>query len=328
LAFQPGCYTFARQSSYMNNVLESQDIRALGSNLEMLAQQVVEGFIVGLHRSPFHGFSVEFAEHRLYNPGESTRNIDWKVYGRTDKVFVKRFEEETNLRCQIVIDASSTMYYPWDEKNPEKTKYKNKFCFAAQSAAVLMNALKRQRDAFGLTLFDDGISSSTGCKSSTVHYRLLLNQLIDKIENPVLNKSTDLGASLHQVADSIHRRSLVVIFTDVMERSEKSESIFSALQHLRHNKHEVILFHVTDKAKEMDFEFENRPYLFIDMESGEEVRLQPNQIKEFYTKQVQEFTAQLKMRCLQYKIDFVEADINRGFAPILQTWMVKRQKMG
>jgi len=312
----------------MNNVLESQDIRALGSNLEMLAQQVVEGFIVGLHRSPFHGFSVEFAEHRLYNPGESTRNIDWKVYGRTDKVFIKRFEEETNLRCQIVIDASSTMYYPWDEKNPEKTKYKNKFCFAAQSAAVLMNALKRQRDAFGLTLFDDEIRSSTGCKSSTVHYRMLLNQLIDKIENPVLNKTTDLGASLHQVAESIHRRSLVVIFTDVMERPEKAESIFSALQHLRHNKHEVILFHVTDKAMEMDFEFENRPYVFIDMESGEEVRLQPNQIKEFYTKQVQEFTAQLKMRCLQYKIDFVEADINRGFAPILQTWMVKRQKMG
>ena len=102
----------------MTQVLESQDIRALGSNLELLAQQVVEGFIVGLHRSPFHGFSVEFAEHRLYNPGESTRNIDWKVYGRTDKLFVKKFEEETNLRCHIVIDASSTMYYPWEEKQP------------------------------------------------------------------------------------------------------------------------------------------------------------------------------------------------------------------
>jgi uncharacterized protein (DUF58 family) len=312
----------------MTNVLEGQDIRALGSNLEMLAQQVVEGFIVGLHRSPFHGFSVEFAEHRLYNAGESTRNIDWKVFARTDKVFVKRFEEETNLRCQIVVDASSTMYYPWDDKNPEKAKYKNKFCFAAQSAAVLMNALKRQRDAFGLTLFDHEIKSHTGCKSSTMHYRLLINQLVEKIENPVLNNATNLAASLHQVADSMHRRSLVVIFTDVMERPEQSEDLFSALQHLKHNKHEVILFHVTDKAKEMDFEFENRPYIFVDMENGEEVRLQPNQVKEFYTKQVQEFTAQLKMRCLQYKIDFVEADINKGFIPILQTWMVKRQRMG
>lgn len=312
----------------MTQVLESQDIRALGSNLELLAQQVVEGFIVGLHRSPFHGFSVEFAEHRLYNPGESTRNIDWKVYGRTDKLFVKKFEEETNLRCHIVVDASSTMYFPWDEKQPAKHKYSNKFCFAAQSAAVLMNALRKQRDAFGLTLFDDDVRLSTHAKSSTVHYRMLLANLTQRIENPELNHKTDLAASLHQVADSIHRRSLVVIFTDVMEQPDKAEEVFAALQHLRHAKHEVVLFHVTDKSKELDFEFENRPYVFVDMESGEQVKLQPNQVKEFYTKQVNAFTEQLKLRCLQYKIDFVEADINRGFAPILQTWMAKRARMG
>lgn len=312
----------------MTQVLESQDIRALGSNLELLAQQVVEGFIVGLHRSPFHGFSVEFAEHRLYNPGESTRNIDWKVYGRTDKLFVKKFQEETNLRCHIVVDASSTMYFPWDEKQPAKHKYSNKFCFAAQSAAVLMNALRRQRDAFGLTLFDDDVRLSTHAKSSTVHYRMLLANLTQRIENPELNHKTDLAASLHQVADSIHRRSLVVIFTDVMEQPDKAEEVFAALQHLRHAKHEVVLFHVTDKSKELDFEFENRPYIFVDMESGEQVKLQPNQVKEFYTKQVATFTDQLKLRCLQYKIDFVEADINRGFAPILQTWMAKRARMG
>ncbi|HRI61267.1 MAG TPA: DUF58 domain-containing protein [Saprospiraceae bacterium] len=312
----------------MSQVLESQDIRALGSNLELLAQQVVEGFIVGLHRSPFHGFSVEFAEHRLYNAGESTRNIDWKVYGRTDKLFTKKFEEETNLRCQIVLDASSTMYYPWEEKNPEKFKYKNKFCFAAQSAAVLMNALRKQRDAFGLTLFDDDIRLNTPAKSSTVHYRLLLSHLVQRIENPELNHPTNLATSLHQVADAIHRRSLVVIFTDVMEQPGQAEEIFAALQHLRYAKHEVILFHVTDKSKELDFEFENRPYVFIDMENGEQVKLQPNQVKEYYVKQVTAFTEQLRMRCLQYKIDFVEADINKGFHQILQTWMVKRAKMG
>ena len=312
----------------MPNLLESQEIRALGSNLELLARQVVEGFIVGLHRSPFHGFSVEFAEHRLYNTGESTRNIDWKVYARTDKLFVKRFEEETNLRCQLVVDASSTMYYPWDEKNPQKYKYLNKFCFAAQSAAVLMNALKRQRDAFGLTLFDDDIRVNTNCKSTTQHYQQLLGYLSHQIEHPELNRPTDLARCLHQVADAIHRRSLVIIFTDAMERATEAGQLFSALQHLKHNKHEVILFHVTDKAKELDFEFENRPYVFVDMESGEQVRLQPNQIKEFYTKQVAAFTEQLKLRCLQYKIDFVEADINRGFAPILQTWMAKRARLG
>ncbi len=312
----------------MSKILESQEIRALGSNLELLARQVVEGFIVGLHRSPFHGFSVEFAEHRLYNTGESTRNIDWKVLARTDKLFVKRFEEETNLRCQIVVDASSTMYYPWDEKNPAKYKYLNKFCFAAQSASALMYALKRQRDAFGLTLFDDAIRVNTNCKSTTQHYQQLLSFLVEKIENPELNKTTNLADCLHQVADATHRRSLIIIFTDVMERPEEADRLFSALQHLKHNKHEVILFHVTDKSKELDFEFENRPYLFVDMETGEQVRLQPNQVKAFYTKQVAAFTDQLRLRCLQYKIDFVEADINRGFVPILQTWMVKRAKMG
>lgn len=311
----------------MPNILEDQNIRALGSNLELLARQVVEGFIVGLHRSPFHGFSVEFAEHRLYNQGESTRNIDWKVFARTNKVFIKRFEEETNLRCQLVVDASSTMYYPWDEKNPQKFKYQNKFCFAAQSAAALMYALKKQRDAFGLTLFDDEIRLSTNCKSTTQHYQQLLTALAQKIEQPELNHATNLAQSLHQVAEATHRRSLIVIFTDVMERISESEELFSALQHLKHNKHEVILFHVTDKSKELDFEFENRPYIFVDMESGEQVRLQPGQVKEYYTQQVTAFTDQLKLRCLQYKIDFVEADINKGFYPILQTWMVKRSKM-
>jgi uncharacterized protein (DUF58 family) len=311
----------------MSEILESQQIRALGSNLDLLAQQVVEGFIVGLHKSPFHGFSVEFAEHKLYNQGESTRSIDWKVYGRTDRLYTKKYDEETNLRCQIVVDASSTMYFPYDEKNPEKNKYKNKLCFAAQSAAVLINALKHQRDAFGLTIFDDDIKSSTGAKSSTVHYRLMLNQLTQIIENQQLGKKTDLAKSLHQVAELVHKRSMVVIFTDVMENAEAAENIFAALQHLKYNKHEVILFHVTDKEKELDFEFENRPYVFVDMESGEEVRLQPNQVKEFYKKQVTVFTEQLKMKCLQFNIDFVEADINKGFHQILQTWMAKRSKM-
>ena len=190
-----------------------------------------------------------------------------------------------------------------------------------------MYALKRQRDAFGLTLFDDDIRVSTNCKSTTQHYQHLLAYLADRIEKPELNHSTDLARCLHQVADAIHRRSLVVIFTDVMERPEDADRLFSALQHLKHNKHEVILFHVTDKSKELDFEFENRPYIFVDMETGEQVRLQPNQVKAFYTKQVAAFTDQLKLRCLQYKIDFVEADINKGFIPILQTWMAKRAKM-
>lgn len=315
-----------------NNMAETQQAidnaaRNQSKSLELLAKQVVEGFIVGLHRSPFHGFSVEFSEHRLYNQGETTRHIDWKVYGRTDKMFTKKYEEETNLRCHIIVDASSTMYYPWDEKHPEKTRDKNKFHFSAVSAAAIMLACQKQRDAFGLSLFDTDLKLNTGAKSSTVHYRLLLGHLEQHLDNPKLGIGTNAAPSLHTISEAIHRRSLVVIFTDVLEQIDKAEELFSALQHLRHNKHEVVLFHVTDKSKEIDFEFENRPYLFVDMETGEELRLQPNQIKEYYTQQVNDFFQQLKLRCLQYHIDFVEADINKGYQQVLQTWMAKRSKM-
>lgn len=305
------------------SLLDNFDVRNLG-NLELLAKQVVEGFIIGLHKSPFHGFSVEFAEHRLYNPGEATKNIDWKVYARSEKLFVKQFEEETNLRCQIVIDASSSMYFPYDGK---KITHNNKLGFSAMAAASLMNLLKKQRDAYGLTVFDDAVKIHTRCKSSTSHYRLLLTHLDRLLNNPEQNKSTSAAQALHQIADSIHKRSMVIIFSDMFEQSEDTEKLFSALQHLKHNKHEVVLFHVVDKAREIDFEFENRPYVFVDMETGEQVRLQSNQVKDYYVEQMQKFKEQLKMKCLQYRVDFVEADINQGFRQVLQAFLVRRSKM-
>ena len=305
-------------------LLDNYDVRNIG-NLELLAKQVVEGFIIGLHKSPFHGFSVEFAEHRIYNQGESTKDIDWKVFGRTDKMFTKKFEEETNLRCQIVVDSSSSMYFP--EVGKDGKNYTNKLRFSALAAASLMNLLQKQRDAFGLTIFENKLIEHTRCKSSTSHYRLLLTYLQKLIDNPERNKTTSAAESLHLIADSVHKRSLVVIFSDMFESNENTEALFSALQHLKHAKHEVILFHTVDKSLEVDFEFENRPYLFIDMESGEELRLQPNQVKEHYVEQVVRFKEELKMKCLQYKIDFVEADINAGFRPIIQSWLVKRMKM-
>ena len=303
------------------SIQDNHEIRDFG-NLELLARQVVEGFIIGLHKSPFHGFSVEFAEHRLYNQGESTKNIDWKVYARTDKLFVKRFEEETNLRCQIIVDASSSMYFPEDSKNNF-----NKLRFSSLAAASLMNLLQKQRDAFGLSIFDDEVRTHTRCKSNTAHYRLMLTYLNQLLNNPERNKPTAAAEALHQIADSIHRRSMVVIFSDMFEQSADQEYLFSALQHLKHNKHEVILFHVVDKQKELDFKFENRPYVFIDMETGEKIRLQSNQVRGYYIEQMQKFIAQLKLKCLQYKIDFVEADINAGFRPILQSYLVKRTRM-
>lgn len=297
------------------------------SQLEFFARQVVEGFITGLHKSPFHGFSVEFAEHRLYNPGESIRNIDWKLYGRTDKLFVKRFEEETNLRCQIIIDASSSMYYP--VKDRPAFDDPNKITFSVYAAAAIIALLKTQRDAVGLSVFTDKIELFTQSKSSSVHHKYLYQQL-ETLLTPLQvtdNRKTSATPILHEIADNIHKRSLVVIFSDMMETQGSPEELFSALQHLRHNKHEVILFHVYDKKKEMEFEFENRPYKFIDLETGQELKIHPNEVKESYIKAVQSFKNELKLRCGQYHIDLVEADINLGFRQILLPYLLKREKL-
>jgi len=301
---------------------DKYDLKQL-NNLELLAKQVVEGFIIGMHKSPFHGFSVEFAEHRLYNPGESTKNIDWKVYGRTDKMFVKKFEEETNLRCQIVIDTSSSMYFPEFEEG----KQINKLQFSALAAASLMNLLRKQRDAYGLSLFEDKVKVHTKAKTSTTHYRLMLSHLDRLIADTQKEKSTSATAALHEIADNIHKRSMVMIFSDMFDQLDNNEELFSALQHLKHNKHEVILFHVLDKSKELEFDYKNRPYLFIDLETGDKIKLQSDQVKEMYKEKVQSYQEALRMKCLQYKIDYFEADINKGFYPILQSYMVKRNKM-
>lgn len=293
-------------------------------NLELLARQAVEGFIIGLHRSPFHGFSVEFAEHRLYNPGESTRHLDWKVYARTGKMFVKRYQEETNLRCQVVIDASSSMYFP-----NEKDAKTNKLKFSIQAAAALIYLLKRQRDAAGLSVFTDEVLVNTVARSSTKHHQLLYAYLDELQNKSPLNVKTDAAKCLHQIADTVHKRSMVVIFSDMFDNidSKGTDELFAALQHLKYNKHEVILFHVVDKQKELDFEFENRPYEFVDMENGDRVKLNPSEVKDYYVSQVKKFETSLKLRCGQYKIDFVEADINKDFRQVLLPFLMKRTKM-
>lgn len=293
------------------------------SRLELIAKQVVEGFITGLHKSPFHGFSVEFAEHRLYNTGESTKHIDWKLYGRTDKLFVKRYEEETNLRCQIIIDNSSSMYFP-----VEKDK-QNKITFSVYCAAAMIQLLKKQRDAVGLSAFSETIELHTQTKSSPVHHKMLFNELEKLIQphSPDELKSTFAIEAIHHIAEAIHKRSLVVIFSDMMDSRDRQEEFFSALQHLRHNKHEVILFHVTDKNKEQNFDYENRPYQFIDMETGDEVKVNPNEIKETYMNAISSYKKELALRCAQYRIDFVEAHINLGFEQVLMPYLFKRQRM-
>ncbi len=298
--------------------INQQEIEAY-SNLEIIAKQVVEGFITGLHKSPFHGFSVEFAEHRIYNTGESTRYIDWKLFGRTDKLFVKRFEEETNLRCQILIDNSSSMYFP--------EGIHNKMKFSVYAAAAIVHLLKKQRDAFGLSLFNDEVNFHADAKSSLVQQKMIWHKLEELLAKPTITKTTNVAGALHQIADSIHKRSMVIIFSDMMNSMDDEENIFNALQHLKYNKHEVMLFHVVDKSKEIDFDFESRPYEFIDLESGQHVKVHSNAVKDAYQKAVGAYAVALQNKCAQCKIDFIEADIARGFNQVLTPYLVKREKM-
>ena len=296
-------------------------------SLEFLARQVVEGFITGLHKSPFHCFSVEFAEHRPYNSGESTKHIDWRLYGRTGKMYTKRYEEETNLRCQIVIDFSSSMHFPVKENLSFENL--NKLWFSIYGSAVLMQLMKKQRDACGLTLFSNEIELSTKSKSSSTHYHYLYTEL-EKLLLAGKNdgeKTTAAAQSLHYVADSLPKRSLIIVFSDMFDNSDSTEDLFNALQHLRHNKHEVVLFHVKDSLKEEKFEYENRPYRFVDLENGDEIKLRPNEIRDSYAKKMSSFVKELDFRCGQYGIDFVEADINKGFDEILLPYLLKRKRL-
>lgn len=290
-------------------------------NLELIATQAVEGFIIGLHKSPFHGFSVEFAEHRLYNNGDSLKHIDWRIYGKTDKLFVKKYEEETNLRCCLVLDTSTSMRFP-----KEDGKY-SKLEFSAIAAASIMQMLKRQLDASSLALFDENIHYFSDFRSAHSHYRLLTHQLEAELKKESTIKRTNAVQALHNIAEKIHKRSLVIIFSDMIDDADSADELFEALQHLKYNKHEVILFHVIDGEKEINFEFENRPYEFVDMETGERIKLQPQQIKEDYMTKLADFRQKVEEKCLQYRIDYNIVDLTEDVGPVLNAFLLKRNKL-
>ena len=301
-------------------ILDLQKIRELG-NLELLARQLVEGFITGLHKSPYHGFSVEFAEHRLYNTGESTKDIDWKVYARTDRLYTKRYEEETNLRCTILIDNSSSMYYPRETQG--------KITFSVIAAATLAFLLQRQRDAFGIATFSEDIEFQTPVKSTYSHLHKIFINLENLLQSPekLSTRKTSIPEVLHLIANSIHQRSLVVIFSDMFDNHEQVQALFNGLHHLKYNNHEVLLFHVTDKRTELEFDFEDRPYQFIDLETESSIKLFPAQIREIYKKRTASYFQDLAIKCGQFKIDFIEADINENLNKILSAYLIKRSKM-
>jgi uncharacterized protein (DUF58 family) len=293
-------------------------------NLELLAKQVVEGFIAGMHKSPFHGFSAEFAEHKIYNQGESTRHIDWKLFAKTDKLYTKRYDDETNLRCHIIIDSSSSMHYP--KMTDFSIQHLNKIAFSALASASLMYILKKQRDAVGLSIYSDSYDYYAPEKGSERHHQMLLSQLSDMLVSKSIKKETETYQYLHEIAEKIHRRSMIFLFTDMFQSSIDQDKLFEALRHLKYNKHEVILFHVFDKEKELTFDFDNRPKRFVDVETGDYINLYADTIQENYNKAVSDYFDTLKLKCAQYKIKYVEADINKDFNNILTTYMIERQK--
>ena len=294
-------------------------------HLELLANQVVEGFISGMHKSPFHGFSAEFAEHKVYNKGESTKHIDWKLFAKTDRLYTKRYEEETNLRCHLIIDNSSSMHFPQLESG--QPFYESKIGFSVLAAAVLMNLLKKQRDAVGLSVFSDTYEYYAPEKGSDRHHRMILNKLEDLLENSKVAKPTETVTFLHQIAEKMHRRSMIILFTDMFQSGEE-EKLFNALQHLKHNKHKVVLFHVVDEKRELNFDFDNAPRKFIDVESGETINLFAENIKEVYEKNVEAYFKKVAMTCAQNKIKYVPVNVGANFEKILTTYLVEKQMFG
>lgn len=288
-------------------------------SLDLLAKQLVEGFITGMHKSPFHGFSVEFAEHRLYNTGESTRHIDWKVYAKTDRLYTKRYDEETNLRAYILLDNSSSMYYP--------TENNGKIRFSILAASTLAYLLQRQRDAVGLISFSDKIDVFTEAKSTRAHLQNIFVHLQHILQQTQQQKSTEISQSLHIVAEKIHKRSLVIIFSDLMTKPEQLEEFFKSIQHIKHRKHEVLFFQVNEPSTELDFELEDRPYVIEDLESGQKMKLNPSQIKDTYHKKVDEYYKQIALKCHQYKVDLTRIDINDNIQKVLAEFLIKRNKM-
>lgn len=293
-------------------------------NLELLAKQVVEGFIAGMHKSPFHGFSAEFAEHKIYNQGESTRHIDWKLFAKTDKLYTKRYDDETNLRCHIILDNSTSMHYP--KISEFSISNLNKSGFSVLAAASLMQILKKQRDAVGLSVYSDAYDYYAPEKGSDRHHLMLLDQLQKVITTKQKSTSTETYAYLHEIAEKIHRRSLIFVFTDMFQTSTDDEKLFEALRHLKYNKHEVVLFHVFDGNRELNFDFDNKPKRFLDVETGEYIDLYAENIKENYTEAVKRYFDDIRIKCGQYRIKYVEADIVKGFNSILTTYMIERQK--
>jgi uncharacterized protein (DUF58 family) len=281
------------------------------ANMELRARLVVEGFITGLHRSPYHGFSVEFAEHRQYMPGDEIRRIDWKIYGRTDRFYVKRYEEETNLKSYILLDTSRSMGYA----SPGSI---TKLTYASSLAASLAYLMIKQSDAAGLALFSDTITTYLPPHAT----RAYLRQILVALQHAQPGGLTATARSLHQVADRIKRRGLVVIISDLLDAPSE---VMTAVRHFRHKKNEVIVMHVLDPL-ERSFGF-GEDAQFRDLETDERMVTLPRQIGRAYREAVADFIERYKLQCREHRADYVLMDTSTPFDVALLQYLAKRERL-
>jgi uncharacterized protein (DUF58 family) len=287
------------------------EIVAKLDNMALRARLVVEGYIIGQHKSPYHGFSVEFAEHRAYGPGDEIRHVDWKLYGKTDRYYVKQYEEETNLKAYILLDTSRSMKYT--------SGTVTKLDYASYLSAALTYLMLNQQDGTGLILFDEKIQKFIPPRSTPSY----LNTILKNLENPTFGSDTDIGLVLHEMAERIKKRGLVILISDLMD---DQEAVLSGLKHFRHNKQEVILFHILDR-KELDFKFNTRTR-FKDMESASQLTTEPWQIKSSYKKRIQRLQNDYKKQCREQLIDYVPLFTDQSLDIALNSYLNKRQKLG
>ncbi|GCD78626.1 hypothetical protein JCM31826_21080 [Thermaurantimonas aggregans] len=299
-------------------------------SLEWISKQLANGFMSGYHRSPYHGFSVEFAEHRPYNAGESIRFIDWKVYARTEKLLIKKFEEETNLRCRILLDTSSSMYYPATEPQYITPENPSKIHFSILSAAALIHLFKSQRDSFALTFFDENSYTHTSEGSSALHQRQCFEHLKAALPMPATQKrrQTKLPEVLHQLAETSPKNSLLILFSDLILPDQNAfDELNKSFNHLKFNKIQLLIFHTLHFKTEIEFEFDtSAPIILVDAETGKEVKVSPVEAKEVYKKNILKQIKKLHAYCLDTGIDIHLSDVQAGYYHVLSEYLKKRSR--
>lgn len=298
------------KSSAIRRYLNPEIISTFDS-LELKARLLVEGFLIGLHKSPYHGFSVEFSEHRPYFAGDSLRYVDWKLFGKTEKFYVKKFEEETNLISRILIDASSSM------KFSAKGRI-SKFEYAKLLAAALAYIINKQHDAVGLSFFSDKIENHLEPKASRTH----LLKILATIENQAIAQNTNVAEALSLLAEKIRKRGLVIVISDLFDDKEK---IISALKQLRNKKNEVIVFQILDPTElKLDFD---KDAIFVDLENNDKLSTQPYQIRAEYQKQINDFLYSLKTEALNFGVEYNLITTDTSFDKALLKYFILRSKL-